>query len=477
MFRAVIAKELRNHLLSFRFLAVFVLLVVIVPVTVLVLANDHVRDLDDYARRRAEIQNYLNRYAHFNRIGNIIAPTQPPVPFQALIRGLSAETDLNSFDDDPLPVMFPLLDLTFIAAVLLSLAALVFAYDAVSGEKEDGTLKLMLSNGVSRSIILLGKVAGGAAALLIPYLVSLAVGMVLLLFNPRVGWSGADWGALGIILLGSVVYIGVFCGLGVFISSRHHSSSASILTCLFVWVLLALVIPNLSPYLASVLRPTPSRIQIGREITRLTDVERDDLGRKLSQERRTAVLAKYPILAGAERLSVAEIKARIEKDADFAKAYAVFRDESAAGWKEANAIQGGKARILREELGRKEAAQTRLSISLSMISPLADLTYLFADLSNTGMRNQAHFRTLAEAWDRTYGEYESGKIEALRRGNPTMDVWNTPVDVGDMPRFQYQEETLTSRIRGVLTPLTVLLIMAVGIFAAAFISFVRTDPR
>ena len=57
------------------------------------------------------------------------------------------------------------------------------------------------------------------------------------------------------------------------------------MTSLFVWVLLVLVIPNLSPYLASSLSPAPSRIKIGREIDRLTDVERDELGRKLQTEK------------------------------------------------------------------------------------------------------------------------------------------------------------------------------------------------
>ena len=72
------------------------------------------------------------------------------MPFQALVRGLSDDVNLDTFDNDPLPVMFPLIDLTFIVTILLSLAALILSYDAVCGEKEDGTLKLMLANGLPR---------------------------------------------------------------------------------------------------------------------------------------------------------------------------------------------------------------------------------------------------------------------------------------------------------------------------------------
>ena len=76
MGNALILKEIRNHLLSFRFLAVFILLLVIVPATVMILTNDTVRKQDEFSRRRADIENYLGQYAHFNRLGGIIAPSR-----------------------------------------------------------------------------------------------------------------------------------------------------------------------------------------------------------------------------------------------------------------------------------------------------------------------------------------------------------------------------------------------------------------
>mgnify|MGYP001766571630 CR=1 FL=1 len=188
MFRAVLTKEIRNHLLSFRFLAGFALMMVIVPVTVMILSTDAVRKQDDYSRRQSEIQTYLRSYAHFNRLYAVIAPSQPPIAMLAMVRGLTADVDLDVFDNDPLPVMFPLIDLTFIITILLSLAALVFSYDAVSGDKEDGTLKLTLANAVPRSTVLAGKVLGGAATLFVPFLLSFAAGLIVILLNPRIGW-------------------------------------------------------------------------------------------------------------------------------------------------------------------------------------------------------------------------------------------------------------------------------------------------
>lgn len=477
MLGTIIEKEIRGHILSFRFLATFVLLLVVVPVTVLILTNDTVRRQDEYSRRQADIQEYLTHYAHFNRLQNVIAPSEPPRPFQALVRGLSDETGLDAFDNDPLPVIFPLIDLTFIVTILLSLAALILSYDAFSGEREDGTLKLMLANGVARHKIVLGKTLGGTATLAVSFLVSLALGLIILLLNPRIAWKGTDGVALAVILAAGVLYFGFFYGLGVLISSRNASSASSILTALFAWVLFVLVVPNLSPYIASLLRPAPSAIKVRREINRLTDVDRDELGRRLSTEKKAAVVKAHPILEGIERLNETELQERIRRDPAFAEAYGTYRQESEGAWTEANRIQGEKAKVLRDDLERREAAQTGLSIGLSMISPSAAFSYLATDLSGTGLRNRIHFQEIAGAWWRNYGEYRRKKMEEMRRGNPTLDLWNTAADVHDMPRFEFSEEALGDRLLDVLAPLSLLVGLVLAVFLAGVVVFNRADVR
>lgn len=477
MGQALVLKEIRNHLLSFRFLAVFALLLAIVPATVLILTNDTVRRQDEYSRRQADVESYLAHYAHFNRIGNIIAPSQPPLPMQALILGLSVRPALELFDNDPLPVMFPLIDLTFVLGILMSLAALIFTYDAVSGEKEDGTLKLMLANGVPRAKILLSKIVGATATLALPFLVSLAIGLILLVAHPRIALKASDWGSLALILAGGMVYVGLFTGLGTLVSTRHASSASSILTCLFVWVVLILVVPNLSPYVASLIKPAPSIVEVNRTIARITDTERDDLGRQLSRERTDAVLKANPVLQNVRRMSDEEIKAEIGRDPEFARAYDLYRRAAAGAWDEANAIQGAKAESLQDDLETREKAQMRLSVRLSMISPLASMTYFSADLSHCGTRNLEYFQSLAGAFWNAFRIYQRGKIEEMRRTDPTVNTYDSIVDVRDMPRFVYKEEQLAGRVKAAAGPFVLLFVMALAVFTAAALSFNRTDPR
>jgi ABC-type transport system involved in multi-copper enzyme maturation permease subunit len=476
MLKTIIAKEIRANILSFRFIASFALLFVIVTVTSLVLTGDYIRRQDEYSRRQAELENYLRSYAHFNRIGNILQPAQPPIPFQTLVRGPAAEVNLENFDNDPLPVMFPLIDLTFIVTILVSLIALILSYDAVCGEKEDGTMKLMLANGLARSKIILGKFVGGMLTLLGPFLTSIAASMLIVLLHPRVSWTGADWGALGLVVLGAALYVAVFYLIGILISSILRSSPSSIMTSLFVWVLLVLVVPNLSPYVASFLSPAPSRIKVAREIDRLSDVERDDLGRKLSSEKRGEVLKQYPVLE--ERLTEAEVKKRVAEDPVYRKAYEALRAASQQGWDEANRIQGAKTNVLREDLHQKEEAQTGLARAISMASPMADFTYLASELSSTGMRNMLHVRRLAEVWSRVfYSEYRPKKLAEMKAKDPTGDLWNTAVDMTDSPRFRYTQEGLGGRLTATLDAFGVLAVYISALFAAAYVAFIRYDVR
>ncbi len=476
MTKTLVLKELRGHLTSFRFLAGFALIFVLVVVTAVVLTGDYVRKLDEYSARQTEIDRYLRQYAHFNRIGGVLQPSLPPIPFWALVRGLSAEVNMEAFDDDPLPVMFPLIDLVFIVGLLVSLLALILTYDAVCGEKEDGTLKLMLANGLPRSKIVLAKAAGAGLTLAVSLAVSLAAGLLVILLHPRVDWSGVDGAALGLIVAGAVLYGGVFLLLGILVSALHRSSASSIMTSLFIWTLAVLVVPNMSPYVASFLAPAPSRIEVARETRRLMDTDRDDLGRRLQAEYQAGVLKQYPVLA--ERLTEDEVKRRVTADPLYRTAFEARREAGERAWREANRVQGEKADTIRRDLERKEAAQTRLARALSMVSPLADFGYLATDLSSTGIRNQAHFALLSQLWSRSfYDDYRPNKVAGMRALDPTVDAWNTAVDMSDAPRFRYVEEGIGGRLRAALPPFAALAGMAALLFAAAYAAFIRYDVR
>ena len=70
------------------------------------------------------------------------------------------------------------IDWVFIIGVLLSLMALLFTFDAFIGEKERGTLKLVMAQSLPRHTLLLGKFLG--AMLILAIVLSLAIVVNLL---------------------------------------------------------------------------------------------------------------------------------------------------------------------------------------------------------------------------------------------------------------------------------------------------------
>jgi hypothetical protein len=107
MLRTLVRKEFLNSVFSFRFVALFALLLVVVPVTLFILTGDYVRKVDEFSVRRAGLEDYLRNFAHFNRLGGVVEPSQPPIPAQTLVRGISSNTNLRTSTTIPCRSCFP----------------------------------------------------------------------------------------------------------------------------------------------------------------------------------------------------------------------------------------------------------------------------------------------------------------------------------------------------------------------------------
>ncbi len=102
---------------------------------------------------------------------------------------------------------------SFISTVL-SFVALVLAYDSISGEREAGTLRLMLANTIPRYKLLLGKYSGSMLTLAIPLIVGLLVSLIIVIPSKDVAIDAAAWLKILVITLLSLLYLSIFVLLG-----------------------------------------------------------------------------------------------------------------------------------------------------------------------------------------------------------------------------------------------------------------------
>lgn len=243
-----------------------VLCLIVTVACIMILAYDYRHQMDDYHSRVNIQDEILDNYAvaRTYRITRMLSPQKPPERFRPLIIGISDNEGSGFFDYNPLPILFPPLDFLFIVTIIMSLLALLFSYDAIAGERQNGTLRLVISNSISRTKVLFGKFIGGSASLLIPFILALLVGILYVSINPVVQWDGSAWAELVLLTATSIIFITLFYLLGLMVSTFSKSSAISILNCLFLWVLLILVIPNICPYISAQFCRIPSIKEIQR---------------------------------------------------------------------------------------------------------------------------------------------------------------------------------------------------------------------
>ena len=258
MMMTLIRREILDNLMTFRFAAAtFIMLLLVVANTFVLIIdyerrltshNDavkmHQRQLQEkitYSAGTVRVDRPPNPLSIFNvgfdkRLGNEIGITHRLVPslWDAGMHG----------SDNPFMDMFASMDIVFIFEVILSLFALIFAYNAFAGEYESGTLRLVLTHPIGRGKILVAKYISAMLCLIVPLLISLLLAIILLTTSTAISLNSDDFLRIGGIILTSLAYLSVFYLIGLLISAATRRTSTALMLSMFVWGFLVLVYPN-----------------------------------------------------------------------------------------------------------------------------------------------------------------------------------------------------------------------------------------
>ena len=147
-------------------------------------------------------------------------------------------------------------DWGFIIGYVLSLVALLFTFDSISGEREHGTLRLTLANSIPRHTVLIGKFLGALISVSIPFILAVLVNLLVISTSSDVHLGSEAWGRLGIIFLIAVLYTCLFLALGLLVSTRVQRSAVSLVILLLIWVVFVVFMPSTLASIAG--RSTPS---------------------------------------------------------------------------------------------------------------------------------------------------------------------------------------------------------------------------
>jgi ABC-type transport system involved in multi-copper enzyme maturation permease subunit len=159
----------------------------------------------------------------------------------------------------------------FIISMFMSFITLLFAFDALSGEKEDHTLALVFSNPVRRQTFLLSKLMSILTVVGLMMVVGILVSLLIVALSGSLTLSTSFLLETGGFIVLSLLFITVFAVFGLFSSAVTRYSNVSLLLSLCFWLFSAVIIPNTSVFWAKKLFPIPSADNVQQLITEAQD--------------------------------------------------------------------------------------------------------------------------------------------------------------------------------------------------------------
>ena len=338
------------------------------------------------------------------------------------------------------------IDWVFIG-IFMSFFVILFTFDAIAGERTQGTLSLMMSNQISRGQMLLAKYLGAFFTLMLPLTIGILMNLLIIYLSRCIPFDSGDWfrilGMVGLFAL----HISIFILLGLFFSSRVSNAITSLVWLLLTWVCLAFIFPSLLGLFVGTLDPIPSiEIVSSRKRAQLANI--DDEFRPMAFRK------------------VTKLKEVPSPDNPLATrrwaTYFTRRHET-------------KTRIADEHVDQ-QFRQVRLARELTQISPIVCFQYAMEGLANTGIVSYMNFVKQVRRYRQTFIDFiktedrsdpDSLHIYPVREG-----LSQKPVDPDIVPGF---EEHISHQ--SVVFPVALLILFNVLFFTAAQLSDLKSDLK
>lgn len=379
----------------------------------------------------------------------------------------------SPYSDEPLFALFRFLDLSFIVQVVLSLFAILLTYDAINGERESGTLKLMLTHPIPRANILLAKYVAVAITLLGSFLIPILIAVLFLQFVD-IPFMPGDWIRLGALLGLSSLFLLAFTSLGLLFSSLVHQANQSFFWLLVIWVGAVLLIPRLGTMTASALIPVESVAEMESKIEAFSQKEWEtDL--------------KETVQIWKQRNAEMEGMSEEEKTS--------YRGDKQWEWTQADKERQAqqKARItaysdrLREEAKNQAKFQQQLGLQLARISPAASFQLGALTVSNTNLDVKYKSMEAMHDYKAQYVDFVSTQSDDNQGLHIRLDAdRGISIDFGrkggalnteQMPRYAHYQITPQEALSATLLDFFLLSAECLLFFGLSFFAFLRFDVR
>ena len=255
MLKILLTHEIQNLLKSKRVYWTILMFLVLFASVFIVRVIDYQKQLNQYIADTSHVDETLQNAANYSHINPM--PIQQPIIFSIYNQGFSFPRVISIRFYEPIISTTSInevsniiytkntrLDITFLVSFFLSLFILLITYDSINGEKQDGTLRLIMTFPLKRQSFILKKILGVfilvAVTFTLPFMLSLFCLIVIYANLLTINFFLSAFFYWFLVIL----FIFFFLLLGIFISACSGNPSRSLVYSLLIWILFAIVLPT-----------------------------------------------------------------------------------------------------------------------------------------------------------------------------------------------------------------------------------------
>ena len=461
--KTIIMRELFDNVKDFRFILLFIFSIFMFILNGIVFSEKYSLDVS-YSNSKV--------YDFFSGNGLDLKIYPKPSPFQFIAEGndkfhpkeyyLRPGGNIRSSQIEKPESRLPNIpepDWIFIIKIIFSLYVILIGYNTISGEKEQGTLKQILSNPIGRFKIITAKYI----ALFITFAVPLLTGMLISLIingilTPEI-WTTSTLHILIFMICTTFIYLSIFAFLNIIVSSLIHTSSLVLLILMVIWTCFT-ISGDISGIIAQKIAPVPSEMDIAIKYNTIDfrNHYKDFLQRVNNEEFET----KEELIYEYQQYYI-----------DVQKKYNMLLDD------------------FRNSINQR----IKLAHNLSRYSPVSLFQFASERIAGTGISREENFLEDVKGYSIIYDKFLKDKFgnlplevdfvgyrfsvnfkgEKIKVQSPRSP--KREFDVADIPVFQEHKPSIALTLHDALLDLSGLLLWNIVLAMGAFLAFNRADVR
>ena len=447
--KTIIKKELLDHLQSIQFS-------ILVAISIVLFIANGIIFVKKYDEQNSRYNEQVTKlYQQPSTMGTTLYAKPNPLLFMAEGGDKYSPSGYQLFPKGRLSAMpgkirnfkmpdVPELDWTFIIKIVFTLYVLLLGYSSISAEKEQGTLRLILSNSHGRIKLLVSKYLAIILTVSIPLIIGVLIDLIILGISIPQVLSLDNLLRILVMLILAFAYLSIFAFLSLLISSLVHQSSLVLLVLLAVWILFAIIIPNVPSILSEEFSKVPSEYETANQVG--------------------------PMIQKQVWERIQNIREQVQQDE--------FKTEE-------------ELKKLTDDAMKQRAMLAR---NLSRISPTALFQFASENIAQTGLIQEEQFENDARNYSATYDDYILKKVGKVVGTSPWSFSTNIMLDgksiyidspdpeeyqgdKTDFPRFEESQPSIVLSLKNALLDLAGLILWNLVLAVLAFAAFIRCDIR